>query len=170
VTYGRLNGARLLAAWIRHLFLTVCAPEVYPGTTHLIGRDPEGKDPLKTCSFPPLGSHARNDLSHLVKSAVQGTDNLFYFFCETSWQFVQALSKENFDLSRESVFTAMNQAKTRSSWYGNFHVTGEIHNPYIRLCVENNDPFENVDALISSGFIKNSLMVYQPLLKNMSLS
>jgi exonuclease V gamma subunit len=100
----------------------------------------------------------------------KGMTHPFYFFCETSWQFVQALSNENFDLSPPSVFTVMNQAKIKSSWYGNFHVTGEIDNPYIRLCVDNNDPFENVDTLVSSGFVQNSLRVYQPLLKNMSLS
>ena len=36
VTYGKLNSARLLSSWIRHLFLNICAPPEYPRKTILM--------------------------------------------------------------------------------------------------------------------------------------
>ncbi|RLC20179.1 MAG: hypothetical protein DRH93_14155, partial [Deltaproteobacteria bacterium] len=69
------------------------------------------------------------------------------------------------ELDRDMVFAAMNRSKT--SWYGGYYQTGERDNRYVSLGVENNDPFESVDAMLSSGFAQNSLNVYYPLLKNL---
>ena len=184
VTYGKLNSARLLTGWIRHLFLNICTPPEYPKRTILIGRDPKGKKPVLTCLFPALESQAFQYFKELIQIYVKGGGQPFYFFCETSWQFVQAVLKENFeparsdpnqsdpnqlDLDRDLVSKAMNNSKTKASWYGGYHQTGEKENRYVSLCVEDNDPFESIDALLSSGFVQNSIAVYKPLLENLKI-
>ena len=173
LSFGRLNGSRLLSGWIRHLFLNLCAPAGYPRQTILIGRDPKGKNPVVTCTFPALESEARKYFKELTQIYANGKDHPFYFFCETSWQFVQALSGETdgnkpFSLDRDLVFKAMNKAK--ASWYGGVYQTGEMENRYVSVCVKNNDPFENVDQLISSGFAQNAITVFKPLLKNLKIN
>jgi exodeoxyribonuclease V gamma subunit len=170
VTYGKLNSARLLSAWIRHLFLNICAPLKYPKKTILIGRDPKGKTPVLTFSFPALESQAFQYFKELTQIYVNGGGHPFYFFCETSWQFVQAILKQNLELDgsaldRDTVFKAMN--KSKNTWYGGYHQTGEKENRYVSLCVENNDPFQSVDALLASGFVQNSISVFKPLLENL---
>lgn len=174
VTYGKLTSARLLSGWIRHLFLNISAPVDYPKKTILIGRDPKGKEPVVACSFPSLESVALKYFKELIQIYGKGREYPFYFFSETSWQFIQALSKENFDLDRsepdrELVFKAMNHSKTKTSWHGGYYQTGEKENRYVSLCVENNDPFESVDALLSSGFVQNSITVYKPLMENLKI-
>lgn len=170
LSYGRLNGARLLSAWIRHLFFNLYASEHYPGQTFCIGRDPKNKKPVLTHLFPALGLKAGSYFKDLIQIFSRARQKPFYFFCETSWQFVQALSKENLDAGRpeldhDLVFKAMNRVKT--NWYGGFAQSGEKENPYISLCVENSDPFENIETLFSSGFVENSIAVYKPLLDNL---
>jgi len=172
LTYGKLNGARLLSGWIRHLFLNLCAPLGYPKKTILMGRDPKGKKPVLTCLFPVLESKTLACFTDLIQIYRKGGNQPFYFFSETSWQFVQALAKENGDpdswaMDRDLIFKALNKSKT--TWYGGFYQTGEKENRYVSLCVENNDPFESVDALLSSGFVQNAITVYKPLLENLEI-
>lgn len=182
VTYGKLNSARLLSGWIRHLFLNICAPSDYHRKTMLVGRDPKGKVPVLILSFPALTSDARQYFEKLLQIYIRGKEHPFYFFIETSWQFVQAILKENPEtgqrspdqldldtlaLDRGMIFNAMNKSKT--SWNGGYYQTGEKENRYISLCVENNDPFESINTLLSSGFVQNSIIVYQPLLKNLKI-
>jgi len=177
VTFGKLNSARLLSGWIQHLFLNVCAPSGYPKETILMGRDPKGKKEVAAFSFQALESSALNYFKTLVQIYDKARMHPFYFFCETSWQFVQALSKEKseqnpleqnpLELNRNLLFKAMK--KSKANWYGGYFQTGEKDNRYIRLCVENNDPFESVDALLASGFVQNSITVYKPLLENLKI-
>jgi hypothetical protein len=63
----------------------------------------------------------------------------------------------------------MSNAKVKNSWYGGYNRKGEKDNRYISLCVENSDPFESVDALLASGFVQNSIMIYKPMLENMKI-
>jgi len=198
LSFGKLNSARLLSGWIRHLFLNIAAPPGYPKETILIGRDPKGKKPVVTCSFPALELFALKYFKDLTQIYDKGKDRPFYFFCETAWLFVQALLKEKFEpgpselnLSKlnpleldpiesvpseldllehekDLIFKAMNKSKT--IWYGGYYQTGEKENRYVSLCVENNDPFESVDALLASGFVQNALTVYKPLLENLKIT
>lgn len=165
VGFGKLNSSRLLSGWIRHLFINISAPEAYPKETILIGRDPKGKKPVITCSFPSLGTDAKPYFSELIRIYKKGQESPFYFFSETSWQFTRAIAKENFELTRKAIFKAM--GKSKAAWYGGFYQTGEIENRYVSLCVENNDPFKNVDTLMSCGFAQNAVTVYKPLLENL---
>lgn len=169
LTYGKLNGARLLSAWISHVFYNIAAPLDYPRKTILTGRDPQGKKPVITCSFNPLKKNAELYFKTLTQIYEKGIIKPFYFFSETSWQFAQALSKDDFQLTKDSVFKAMNNSKTRGNWYGGMYQAGEKENRYVSLCVENNDPFESVETLLSSGFAKNAVDVYKPLLENMEI-
>ena len=170
LNYGKINGARLLSTWIRHLFLNICVPENYPKKTILTGRDPKGKKPLLTYLFPALDLEAHQHFKELVQIFNNTGAAPFYFSCETSWQFAQAMAKKEFEpdrleFVRDTVFAAMNRSKT--SWYGGYYQAGERENRYVSLGVENNDPFGSVDAMLSSGFAQNSIKVYYPLLKNL---
>ncbi|MFH2058693.1 MAG: exodeoxyribonuclease V subunit gamma [Pseudomonadota bacterium] len=169
LNYGRLNGSRLVSAWIEHLFYNISAPAGYPQKTFLIGRDPLKKNPVVTYVFKDLGSNAFLYFEKLIQLFCQGNKNPVFLFCETAWQFVLSLSRKNFDTSRESIFEIMNQSKIKSTWLGNDFQTGEKQDRTILLCVENNDPFDSVDTLLASGFVKNALIVYQPLFENLAL-
>jgi len=169
LSYGKLNGSRLLTAWIRHLFLNLTAPDDYPKDTFVIGRDPAGKKDLLSYMFPSLESDALQYFKNLVQIYTKGEDQLFYFACETSWQLVQVLSKSRFNIDRDTVFKAMSSFKVKNSWYGGYNRKGEKDNRYISLCLENSDPFESVDTLLDSGFVQNSIIVYKPMLDNMKI-
>jgi len=168
LTFGKLNGARLLSGWIRHLFFNLCAPSEYPKETHLIGRDPKGKQSVLVCSFPPMNAPL-NYFKGLLEMYQQGRQTPFYFFRNTSWEFARILYENKFEVNRETVFQAMNNSKVKTSWNGGHFQTGEKENRYISLCIENNDPFDSVDALISSGFVENAVTVYRPLLENLEI-
>ncbi|MCP3876079.1 MAG: hypothetical protein GY699_23390, partial [Desulfobacteraceae bacterium] len=161
LTYGKLNGARLISGWLNHLFLNIVSPSNYPKETHLIGRDPKGKNKAITYAFPSIPSEAKKIFKDLVSIYNNSRQQPFYFFCETAWQFIQVLSKKEYSLDPDDVFYAMNRSK--ANWYGGYYQTGEKENPYVSLCVENNDPFENIDALIKSGFPQNAVTVFRPL-------
>ncbi|MCK5838017.1 MAG: hypothetical protein KAH09_12185, partial [Desulfobacula sp.] len=144
----------------------------YPGKTILMGRDPKGKKSLFTCSFSSLKSKALAYFTPLIQMYANRAGQPLYFFSETSWQFVQALAKEKVDpnswtIDGQLIFKAMNKSKT--SWYGGYYQTGEKENPYVSRCVPVNDPFESVDALISSGFVNNAIAIYKPLLENLEI-
>ncbi len=164
IGFGRLNGARFLSAWIRHLFLNAAGPLDYPKSTFLFGRDPKGKKPVLAYKFRELGLDAGLYLRELIEMIQKGRKEPFYFFCETSFQFAEALSLDGFVLTEESVSKAMGRAK--KFWYDRHQGTGEKENRYVGLCVENNDPFENMETLLSSGFAKNAVRVFRPLLEN----
>ncbi len=169
LSFGKLNGSRLVSAWIKHLFLNLTAPNGYPRNTIVMGRDPQGKKELLKYYFLPLESNALQYFSELVQIYLKGRENVFYFACETSWQLVQALSKNSFNLEPGTLSKTMNSFKIKNSWYGNDFQEGEKNNPYISLCLENSDPFESVDKLIATGFVQNAVNVYKPMLENMEI-
>jgi len=176
--YGKLNSARLISAWIKHLFLNLTVPDGYPKDTTVIGRDPAGKKDLLIYEFPPLRpGEADRYFTDLVQIYIKGGKQIFYFSSETSWQLVQVLLKSNFDLDSVPeqnldlgiISAAMHNFKVQSTWYGNYYQAGEKDNRYISLCLENLDPFENVNTLLASGFVQNSIKVYKPMIANMAV-
>ena len=164
IGFGRLNGARMLSAWIRHLFINAAGSADYPKATFLTGRDPKGKKPVLTYRFQKLGQDACLYLNQLVDIFQKGQKEPFYFFCETSFQFAEALSADGFDLTEESVLKAMGRAG--KFWYDRHQGTGEKENRYVDLCCQHDGPFESVETLFSSGFAKNAVSVLRPLLEN----
>ena len=163
VSFGRLNGARLLFAWIRHLFLNAAGPADYPKKTIITGRDPDKKKPFLQIIFPELGTEANVFLENLAQIYQKGLREPFRFFPETSYQLAKALSASNFDLSRNSVLKAMNRAK--KFWFDGFRGTGEKQNRYAELFSEGQDPFESLEALLGSGFVENALLIYKPIIR-----
>lgn len=47
---------------------------------------------------------------------------------------------------------------------------GERMNRYVELVFGHKDPFETVDNLTASGILDNALLVFQPLLENLTYS
>ncbi len=162
--FGRVNGARFLSAWIRHLFLNAAGPGDYPRQTVILGRDPRGKKSAALYRFPDLGAHARLYLGELTGIFQKGGKTPFYFSCETSFQLAEALAADGFALTGESLFKAMGRA--RKSWQDRHQGTGEKENRYVGLCCEGNDPFESLETLMSSGFAQNAVRVFKPLLES----
>jgi len=167
VSFGKLNSARLLFAWIQHLFLNVCANETYPARTRLIGRDPNGKKQVSVIEFEPCQERALQDLKGLAAAYNKGMRQPLCFFCGTAFQFVKVMAKHNFDMDKDAIVDAMNQSK--KIWDGGYLRSGEKENRYIDLCFSNNDPFESPERFKASGFIDNALMVFKPMFKNMKV-
>ena len=167
ISFGRLNGARLLSAWIKHLFLNAAGPADYPKETMIIGRDPDNKKPILQFVFPKLGTDANTFLEELTRIYQKGLHEPFCFFSETSYQLAKTLSKSDFDLSRESVIKAMKQVK--KYWFDSFRETGEKMDRYAALFAEGQEPFGSVEAFGESGFVDNALKIYQTLIENYEL-
>jgi len=167
LTYGKINGARLISAWVNHLFFNLAAPEEYPKSTIIVGRDPFNKKPVARYGFKPMGEKAISFFEDLVALFCKGSKQPVFLFSETAWQFVQAFVKVNFEATNENIAKMMAQSKIKTSWQGNQFVMGEKQDRYTALCVQNNDPFASVQSLIDSGFVQNSCLVYQPMLENL---
>nr|NJM04592.1 hypothetical protein [Desulfobacula sp.] len=109
--FGRVNGARLLSAWIRHVFLNAAGPGDYPRQTFLLGRDPRGKKPAAMYRFLGLGDRARLYLGELAGIFQDGGTTPFYFSCETAFQLAGALAADGFALTGDPLFKAMGRAR-----------------------------------------------------------
>jgi len=177
VGYGKLTSARLLSGWIRHLFLNhgiqhkdsanKSALDNYPRDTFLIGRDPKGKKEVSIYQFSAIESDTKQIIEKLLTFYANGITEPLYFFCETSWQFVQAISRKEFKTDHHSIKECIN--KSKRFWDGNDYLMGEKSNRYIERCIENNDPFDSVDKLVNSGFVDNSIQIYKPMMEHMKI-
>lgn len=168
-TYGRINGARLVSAWIEHLFLVLASSDDYPKTTFLTGRDPSNKRPVITYGFNDPGPEAEFMFKQLIQLFASGHEKPVFLFCETGFAFAKALIKEGFDTSWETLNRIMSQYKIKAAWQGNQFVSGESQDRYVDLCIGNNDLFRNPDTLLASGFVRNLEIVYQPLLNHLEV-
>ncbi len=167
LTFGKVNGARLISCWINHLFLNIAGPDAYPKQTFLIGRDPKNKQNAVTVSFSPIPSDAGKLFERLVELYEAGRQAPVYFFCETGWQFVNALPKKEYSLDREAIVHAME--KSRHTFYGGYYQMGEAENPYISLCIETFDPFKDVETLMASGFPGNAVTIFIPIMEHLTV-
>ncbi len=166
-TFGRLTAQRLISAWISHLFMNLAAPAGYPKQSILIGRGPSALKPVKRIHLQPVEKNARKNLADLVRVYQAGLKEPVHLFCETAWQFVQALAKADNDLSRETVQKIINQAGVRQAWSGSRFHPGEKDDRYNALVMAQQDPFRHPGVLEASGFIDLAVTVYQPLLTHM---
>ncbi len=165
VDFGKINGPRLLNAWIKHLFLNVCTSENLPKETTLIGQDPAGKKPISIFTFSAIEDDPNAVINYLAECFISGIQSPFYFFCNTSWEFANFLSRKKFDMSTQVLGEA--RQKSLDTWYGGRYKTGESTDRYISYFVENNDPFVNIEVLQSSGFIDNTLNIFKPMLNHL---
>jgi len=132
-----------------------------------MGRDPKGKKDLVIYQFSAIESDTRPIIDGLFNFYKKGMNAPFYFFCETSRQFVQQISKREFTIDHRSIREALSVSK--KYWTGSDFLMGEKENRYIQRCIENNDPFESVDTLINSGFVENSIEIYKPMMAAMKI-
>ena len=165
VTFGRLTGPRILKGWIHHVCLNLSVPDGYPGTTRLIGQDPDGKKDVLTIEFSTPGATALPILETLVEMVIRGMEEPLCFFGETSYRFAKALAKDQFATDEKTVMAAVK--KSEKYWSGSRFLPGEKENRYIRLCYSQNDPFDSLETLRSSGFTDLALDVFKPLLAHM---
>jgi len=161
--FGRLTPARLLTQWIYHLFLNARGCKFLH--TRMVGRDPKGKLPAVVYSFGPLSS-APGHIEALVSLYEEGRRKVLPFFCDTSFSLAQSLSTKNFEKSRENIEFALVQA--RRFWFDPFYGKGEGINRYVELIFGHKDPFETLENLMESQIIETALLVYQPLLENLT--
>lgn len=167
VSFGRVNGRRLIRAWIVHLCLNLAAPENYPKTSRLITPAKPGKNRVEILEFQALGDDARPVMESLVRMFRKGMDAPVCFFCETSYQFVRAMEAAKFEQRPELISKAMQRCAR--FWHGDRFMPGEKADRYAALAFSGNDPFENIDTLLASGFIHNALQVFQPMLEQVKV-
>ncbi|MCP3945159.1 MAG: exodeoxyribonuclease V subunit gamma [Desulfobacteraceae bacterium] len=163
--FGRLGPGRLLTQWIYHLFLNALGRDGQVCSTRIIGQDPKGKLPAVAYSFAPV-PEAQTHIQTLISLYRQGQDQVLPFFCDTSFYLAQSLSKNNYEQTRENLIFALAQSKR--FWFDRFYGGGESCDRYVELMFGHNDPFENLENLIESGIVDNALLVYQPLLENLT--
>ena len=163
--FGRLTPARLLTQWIYHLFLTSQASPGTPCCTRLIGQDPKGKLPAVVYSFGPV-AQCQFHIENLISLYRQGQNQVPAFFCETCFYLAQSLAQKKYEKTQENLELAL--AQSRRYWFDPFYGGGERMNRYVELMFGHKDPFENVDNLTASDILDNALLVYQPLLENLT--
>ncbi len=163
--FGRLTPTRLLTQWIYHLFLNSQASPGTPCCTRLIGQDPKGKLPAVVYSFGPVPLF-QSHIETLISLYRQGQNQVPAFFCETCFYLAQSLAQKKYERTRENLELAL--AQSRRYWFDPFYGRGERMNRYVELMFGHKDPFESVDNLTASGILDNALLVYQPLLENLT--
>lgn len=166
VNFGKLNGSRMIEAWIRHLCLNAAGPDHYPKNSLLVTRDAADKNRAGVIRMPDVKEKCTAYLGSLVNIFLNGRKAPFYFACETSRAAVEFIMKNSLDLNSENLLKVFANYKVKDNWYGSRVMNGEFFDPYISLCLKNNDLLsdpENPDALQFAG---NSLSVYEPILSN----
>jgi exodeoxyribonuclease V gamma subunit len=163
--FGRLTPARLLTQWIYHLFLNFQAGKSTPLITRLVGQDPKGKLPAVVYSFGPV-PQCQSHIEQMISLYHRGQSQVPAFFCNTCFYLVQSLAQKNYETSRENLALAL--AQSRRYWFDPFYGGGERMNRYVELVYGHQDPFETLDNLTASGVLDNALLVYQPLLENLT--
>jgi exodeoxyribonuclease V gamma subunit len=84
---GKINGKRLLEAWLRHIAL--CSQ--YPATTYCLFRDKNSKNKSKSFLFTPIDSiTAKQKLSELIDIFNLGAKTPIPFFPNTSFAYAEA--------------------------------------------------------------------------------
>lgn len=163
LTFGKLNGTRLLTYWLRHLFLNLREPAEKPLETRVIGQDPAGRKPVLKVVFKPLKKNeADRILSELMNLYLAGRNAPLCFFCRTGFEFAKALAGNGFEPDQNGLKTAMK--KSRNTWAGSMFMTGESQDRHIDLCFSGIDLFRDLEMLETTGFINNITTVFKPML------
>ncbi|MCK5310751.1 MAG: exodeoxyribonuclease V subunit gamma [Desulfobacteraceae bacterium] len=173
LTFGKLNPQRLLKGWIYHLALNISLGHGNSFKTVLVGKNTsQSKDIAKEIVFSEIDRHdAYKLLSDLVDCYQSGSAEPFIFFPETSYEFVKRILKTDSDFNtdrdvfKDNILSVMQQCKAK--WYNSFFNTGDKINRYTSLYFGEQDLFQNVDYLISTGFVENSIRVFKPLMEHM---
>ena len=162
--FGKLSPKRLLTQWVMHL--AYCAGQKNPGTTLMVGRDPEGKLPAVRFEYDRMAPDRAHALIEVLANLyVAGTQHVLPFFPDPCFYLVRDLYKRELDLSDESLEKAL--VKTAPMWMGSDWMQGEITNRYTALLFKEVNPFSSPALLKQSGVLETSLAVYRPLLEHL---
>ncbi len=167
VSFGKLNGSRLLSAWIRHLCANAILPQDYPKMSRIIGRHPDGKEGTLFIEFDALEDRAEEYLESLIKIYRAGMTEPVCFFCETGYAFAKVLAKKSFDIDQKVLKDAA--ARAGRYWAGDRFLPGEKQNRYVTLCFREKDPFDTLESLEESGFIDHVISIFKPLFQHMRM-
>jgi len=118
-------------------------------------------------SFGPV-AQCQFHIENLISLYRQGQNQVPAFFCDTCFHLAQSLAQKNYEKTRENLELAL--AQSRRYWVDPFYGGGERMNRYVELVFGHKDPFETVDNLTASGILDNALLVFQPLLENLTYS
>lgn len=170
ISFGQLNSRRLLVFWLKHLALNCLdsnsGQRLQTKQTRIICRNSRKRNKTVTGVFDPIEKEkAKMYLDQMLDLYFKGLSKPLFFSCEAGYRLAMALSKNKFKLEKEAVSTAMNNAT--SSWYGGKYSAGEITDRYIGLCTRKNDPFESVEKIIETGFAKNAVAVFGPIIDHL---
>ena len=126
--FAQMRAADIVTGWIRHLCLGLMTDEHIGGQTTLVGTD--GSRILHPVENPA------QPLAELLQIYWQGLHEPLHFFPELSYDYYQLTSRKG--RTQADAIQAL-----RRKWKGDDYRRGELDDPYVRLCFERSDPFEN---------------------------
>jgi exodeoxyribonuclease V gamma subunit len=150
--YAKLRAKDYLRAWVFHLALNSHKPEGYPGTSMLMGLDPNAPESRWIAmAFPPL-QNSEDLLQKLMKRYGEGLQRPIPFFPDSSWAYAYRMIKGDPDTDAALIRAA-------NVWASDYY-RGEGEDPYYRLCFNNRNPLD-------SEFQKTAMDILKPLLTNL---
>mgnify|MGYP001545971604 FL=1 len=165
LTYGRLSPRRLLNYWIHHLVLN-CSSHDGPFQTVMVGRSPDDPSRAVSLSFPDIRPQAGAYLAYLIQRFTEGRTSPMIFFPATSWAYTNRLMKTGDPESTDNQRRAVQAAS--KIWYDPFRGTGDKTDRYAAIYFRQTDLFDSADDLTQSGFLKNSMEIFGPLMSHLA--
>ncbi len=163
--FGKLTPRRLLNQWVMHLAFSSVAQT--SGTTLMVGRDPDGKQPSVRFEYNGIApDKASNMIQALAGLYTAGRKSVLPFFADPCFYLARDLFSREWDLSDASLEKAL--VRTTVLWAGSDYVQGELANRYTALLFQDNNPFSDPETLRMSGVLEAGLAVYQPLLEHLT--
>ena len=149
--YARITAQDRIRAWIYHLALNAIKWNQHPGTSLLVGLDPDRV--WAAWEFAPV-ENSETILKELLEIYRVGLIKPIHFFPKSSWVFVH----ETLEKKRSPQGALL---RTQNTWQGNEYTRGESEDAYYQLCFRNINP-------VDSEFQKISKKIFGPLLMHQS--
>ena len=135
--YGNLGPKDHLRLWIRHLALSAQKCKKFCGRSILMGRE-------ETWIYGEV-DYAKEKLEEMVDIYLKGHNNPTCFFPNSSWEY--ARRRRLGDMPGDALGYA------RQHWDGNKFLRGECHQPHIRLCFRNREPFGEIFPVLAERIL-----------------
>lgn len=151
--YAKLRPRDYLRVWIFHLALNSRKPEGYPGTSMLIGLDPDAPESRWTAMECPPLQNSKELLKRLMELYGEGLARPIPFFPDSSWAYAYRMIKR--DTNNDAALV-----KAANVWAGSDYHRGEGEDAYYKLCFNNRNPLD-------SEFQKTAIDILEPLITNL---
>ena len=175
--FSRLGPGRLLGAWIRHLVVSRSLEGSL--STLVVGRDPDGKVPVKGVQFTPRDEGAAKSpdtkglgpdaLEALVELYQRGSHSFLPFFPNSCFALAKVLAPKDWARDEENLKKAM--AAATKVWESSQYVLGEGEDRYLSLYLNTPQgpirPFGDPKAFETLGIWDLTQTIYQPLFDNL---